>query len=206
MKEWKTITGSEIIDSCIEDNNVKPLESVVEDAYKQMTAPNKDYNHLAGGEIIYYPTLDEYRIWNHAKAVDMKNSGGRLRGNMDYQEDKWRVQINPINIVQKNEVWNENKIPLSVGNSPIPNDLLNTNITEDDIPTELQDLGYDLSDLDVSNWNVFPVKDAYGNVSYASGNARKEVKVKDKFIKIRIRYTGNDLAVIAGVRTLFRTV
>ena len=35
MSEWKTITGSEIIDSCIEDNNVKPLESVVEDAYKQ---------------------------------------------------------------------------------------------------------------------------------------------------------------------------
>ena len=35
MSNWKTITGSEIIDSCIEDNNVKPLESVVEDAYKQ---------------------------------------------------------------------------------------------------------------------------------------------------------------------------
>ena len=35
MSEWKTITGSEIIDSCIEDNQIKPLESVVEDAYKQ---------------------------------------------------------------------------------------------------------------------------------------------------------------------------
>lgn len=35
MKEWKLITGSEIIDSCIEDNNIRPLESVVEDAYKQ---------------------------------------------------------------------------------------------------------------------------------------------------------------------------
>jgi hypothetical protein len=35
MNLWKPITGSEIIDSCIEDNNVKPLESVVEDAYKQ---------------------------------------------------------------------------------------------------------------------------------------------------------------------------
>lgn len=34
MNEWKTITGSEIIDSCIEDN-AKPLESAVEDAYKQ---------------------------------------------------------------------------------------------------------------------------------------------------------------------------
>lgn len=35
MTEWKTITGSEIINSCIEDNITRPLESVVEDAYKQ---------------------------------------------------------------------------------------------------------------------------------------------------------------------------
>lgn len=35
MTNWKTITGSEIIDSCIEDNTIRPLESVVEDAYKQ---------------------------------------------------------------------------------------------------------------------------------------------------------------------------
>ena len=35
MTNWKTITGSEIIDSCIENNTIRPLESVVEDAYKQ---------------------------------------------------------------------------------------------------------------------------------------------------------------------------
>lgn len=35
MKEWKPISGSEIIDSCIEDENIRPLESIVEDAYKQ---------------------------------------------------------------------------------------------------------------------------------------------------------------------------
>ena len=35
MCEWKTITGSEIIDSCIEDDKIRPLESIVEDAYKQ---------------------------------------------------------------------------------------------------------------------------------------------------------------------------
>jgi hypothetical protein len=37
-----------------------------------MTAPNKDYNHLSGSEIVYYPTAKEFRIWCHAKAVDMK--------------------------------------------------------------------------------------------------------------------------------------
>ena len=35
MSNWKTITGSEIIDSCIEDDTIRPLKSVVEDAYKQ---------------------------------------------------------------------------------------------------------------------------------------------------------------------------
>jgi hypothetical protein len=35
MSEWKSITGSEIIDSCIEDDTIRPLESIVEDAYKQ---------------------------------------------------------------------------------------------------------------------------------------------------------------------------
>lgn len=34
-KFWKTITGSEIIDSCIEDDQIRPRESEVEDAYKQ---------------------------------------------------------------------------------------------------------------------------------------------------------------------------
>ena len=179
----------------------------VEDSYKQMTAPNKDYNHLAGGEIVYYSTLNEFRFWNHVKAVDIKKSGGRLRGNMDYQEDKWRVQINPLNIVQKNETWrDETHIPLSLGNAPIPNDLQKTNLSEDDIPKDLKALNYTLEDLDVSNWNIFPIKQADGSIVYASGNSRKEVKLKDKFIKIRIRYTGNDLAIIAGVRTLFRTV
>ena len=179
----------------------------VEDSYKQMTAPNKDYNHLAGGEIVYYSTLNEFRFWNHVKAVDIKKSGGRLRGNMDYQEDKWRVQINPLNIVQKNETWrDETHIPLSLGNAPIPNDLQKTNLSEDDIPKDLKALNYTLEDLDVSNWNILPIKQADGSIVYASGNSRKEVKLKDKFIKIRIRYTGNDLAIIAGVRTLFRTV
>lgn len=35
MQNWENISGSEIIDSCIEDENVKPRESEVEDAYKQ---------------------------------------------------------------------------------------------------------------------------------------------------------------------------
>ena len=45
---------------------------------------------MAGAEIVHYKTPDEYRIWNHAKAVDIKEKG-RIRGNMSYIEDRWRV-------------------------------------------------------------------------------------------------------------------
>ena len=31
----------------------------------------------------------------------------------------------------------------------------------------------------------------------------KEVKLKDKFIKIRVRYSGKDLAVISALKTLY---
>jgi len=54
---------------------------------------------MAGGEIVRYWDLNEFRIWNHAKAVDIRGDGGRLRGNMQYKEDRWFVQINPLNIV-----------------------------------------------------------------------------------------------------------
>ena len=33
---------------------------------------------------------------------------------------------------------------------------------------------------------------------------RKEVNVKDKFIKIKVRYTGNELAIISAIKTLYR--
>ena len=58
----------------------------------------KDFSALSGAEVVRYNNSGEYRIWNHAKAVDL-NYGGRIRGNMHYKEDKWNVQINPINIV-----------------------------------------------------------------------------------------------------------
>lgn len=57
-----------------------------------------NYQAYAGAEIVRYENLDEYRIWNHAKAVDITKEG-LLRGNMHYKEDKWYVQINPLNFV-----------------------------------------------------------------------------------------------------------
>jgi hypothetical protein len=61
-----------------------------------------DYDYLAGGEIKHNSVTDEYSICNHVKAVDVKSTKENdwTRGNMTYKEDKWDIQINPINFVQ----------------------------------------------------------------------------------------------------------
>lgn len=174
----------------------------IEDYYKGKTAPNKDYVNLSGSEIVYNEKLDEFRVWTHAKAADIKDPRiGRLRGNMNYQGDVWNIQINPIIFVQRNEpAWNTakltketiDKVPISVGNSPIPNDLKGFDITsetpvEDYMPQDLIDLGYGLEDIDTSDW----------------WSGRKEARLRDKYIKIRVRYTGEELAIITALKTLY---
>ena len=120
---------------------------------------------------------------------------------MNYQGDVWNIQINPIIFVQRNEpAWNTakltketiDKVPISVGNSPIPNDLKGFDITsetpvEDYMPQDLRDLGYGPEDIDTSDW----------------WNGRKEARLRDKYIKIRVRYTGEELAIITALKTLY---
>lgn len=167
----------------------------VEDYYHMKDdVPTKNFSALAGGEIVKYNNLGEYRIWNHAKAVDLQ-SGGRLRGNMQYREDKWNVQINPINVVYKNEkAWgsedlgqrsnlNPNKIPIEIGQSPIPNEVLDYNGGTLNIPENSLDRA-------IVKWNW-------------EDSQMKEVKLKDKWIKIRIRYKGDKLAIITAIKTLY---
>lgn len=156
----------------------------------------KDFSALAGGEIVYYETLDEYRIWNHAKAVDMQ-SKGRLRGNMQYNEGKWCIQINPINVVYKNEPeWinlsgtSTSKIPVELGQSPIPSEVL------------LDDEGNPKNNIEVPE--EFESGTGRGYVTWKWNESQNsEVKVKDKWMKVRIRYTGDKLAIINAIKTLY---
>lgn len=164
----------------------------IEDYYAGATAPSKDYSALAGGEIIRYDTLNEYHIWNHAKAVDVSDpTKGRMRGNMQYKEDKWHVQINPLNIVQKNEPqWTNldgnptNCVPVELKQNPLPSDVLNPKTMQ--VPSSFekgQGRGYV-----VWNWQESQIREA---------------KIKDKWLKVRIRYKGNKLAIITAIRTLY---
>lgn len=181
----------------------------IEDYYKGATAAGKDYVNLSGTEIVYYDTLQEYRMWTHIKGTNIRTSG-RLRGNMWYAEDKWFIQIPSVNFTQKNEdTWPEgtktyiddygteqfiHKPPLVIRNTPVPNDVVNTNITNDDFPEELKEFGYGMTDIDMSEWGSDYVNDAKG---------RKEAFIRDKYCKIRLRYTGKNPVIIQAIKTIY---
>ena len=153
--------------------------NLIYDEYKNMFAKDYNYDNLSGTELVHYKKLDEYRLVNHVKAVDIRGKGGQLRGNMQYKEDKWDVQINPINYVVGNEskkTWKDDKPPILLANIKL-------------------DEQYDGKQLYIPNdTNVY--------VQWKISE-RKEVKVKDKFIKIKVRYTGNELAIISAIKTLY---
>jgi hypothetical protein len=55
--------------------------------------------------------------------------------------------------------------------------------------------------IDTSSWlndnNIYVT-------SFGEAQNRKELDLKDKFIKIRIRYSGEDLAIINFINTIYR--
>ena len=243
----------------------------IEDYYIHITYPQGyNYCHLSGAEIVYYPTRQEFRIWNHVMAADIDDFplddtdklrideqnpnnvfGARalIAGNMRYLEDRWKVTINPILVCYKNEykksastpgpliskdnsTWakaynSDQKLPsLLIYNSPIPDqvkesgqikfpgialDPNNSNVSETSLDREnalyhLYDLSKfgingNYSPLDTTNW-----LDDVGIYQYNFGEAhnRKEVDVRDKFIKIRIRYSGEELAIIDFLSTIYQ--
>ena len=179
--------------------------NTVEDYYHGKDGlPTYDFSNLAGGEILKNSRSNEYSIWNHAKAVSVQD-GGRLRGNMHYREDKWYVQINPLNIRQNNEPdWSvadiyagtSETVPVELSQAPLPNEVLDKGTLDipDDIPSS------------------FKREDAQrGIVLWDSSKViQSEAKMKDKWIKIRVRYFWDDtkgeeskLAIIHSVQTLF---
>lgn len=157
---------------------------------------DKNFSSLSGAEIVRYQNLGEYRIWNHAKAIDIHDfqKGGRMRGNMQYKEDKWDIQINPINLVQKNEdqsdwtnIYGDGQkkmVPAECNLFTPPAEVYNKDENQGAVtlPSDWE--------RNVVSWGI-------------SDKINKEVKLKDKFIKIRVRYSGKDLAVISALKTLY---
>lgn len=228
----------------------------VEDSYVMAEVGKHDYRHLSGGEIVYYPNRQEFRVWNHVPAIDVDDQpdtsassfGGRglMASNMRYLEDRWKVQINPLLITYKNEyerkdstkalcapensTWKDGEgtrkgdklPPLPLYNSPIPEKVKEKGeiaipgysssvLTGYSETTEGRDNAmYNLYKVDFENGiHPFDTSSWLDDVNiykynFGSAQNRKETDMRDKFIKIRIRYSGEELAVIDFINTIYQ--
>ena len=207
------------------------------DCYKRFSDQiGFNYNHLAGAEIVYYPTRNEFRVWNHAEAIDVDSLSQDLatsviKANCRYLEDKWLVSINPIVVTYKNEIdkskvepgtsmfskdaygiykystWVEGKDgsllpPISIqgtktsikseGDIRFPGD-------DPENPTLGKDNAlYGLYNLD--SWN----KGNWKPIDPVRHSDRRETDVRGKFMKVRIRYSGEELAIIDFLNTIYQ--
>lgn len=107
---------------------------------------NNDYLwNTSDAILVYDDLLNEYRIHTEQYCNDMAKYG-RIRGNIHYLEDAWRIETRPIPI---------------------------------------RYCSYDLDNNELKFERL------------------KETRHRDKYIKIKIRYSGEDLAIIQAVSTLF---
>ena len=189
--------------------------------YREMlenTNTNYDFKNLSGSEIKWYRDLNQFNVVTHIKnsPIDLY---GRLRGNSRYKEGKWDIQIPSIIFNQKNEeLWAETYAksrfildssdldssdmlgskwedylpqegelilpPIILNSSNIPNDLNTALVSSDKVPNIYSHYGY--TSVKVDAWTY-----------------RKEARIRDKWIKIRVRYSGKNLAVIHSLITLY---
>ena len=202
------------------------------DSYKRFSAPmGFNYDHLAGAEIVYYPTRNEFRIWNHVEAIDVDSLSQDLatsviKANCRYLEDKWLVSINPIIVTYKNEIdkskvepgismfskdvfgvykyssWvkgtNGSKLPPINIQGTKMEETLGTNIEFPSGDYGKDNALYGLYDL--TEWN----KGGWRPIDPTKNKDRRETDVRGKFMKVRIRYSGEELAIIDFLNTIYQ--
>ena len=227
------------------------------DSYKRFSAPlGFNYDHLAGAEIVYYPTRNEFRVWNHVEAIDVDSLSSELatsviKANCRYLEDKWLVSINPIVVTYKNEVdkitaakegqsmfskdaygiykystWvnstDGSKLPPiniqgtkmqeSLGGSiEFPGDYSQTtweSYSAEQKQTILDNKILSEHGKDNALYGIYDLREwINGNwkpIDPTKNSERRETDVRGKFIKVRIRYSGEELAVIDFLNTIYQ--
>lgn len=165
-----------------------------------------DFKNLSGSEIVWNRVSNQFNIVTHIKNSPIDRVG-RVRGNSRYKEGKWNIQIPSIQFCQSNEKewvniddkikeygsplrhFNDLKIPPIVINSDtIPSDLTNNTVQKGHLPNIY---------CDATDWK-YTIKD-----QNQTWTARKETKIRDKWMKVRVRYSGKNLAVIHSIITLY---
>lgn len=205
----------------------------VYDYYQKMTSPTLDYQSLSGSEITYDKLLNDFNVnvhmpvyplggceeveiteskYNYYKRtnVQVRQEGGkyyklvpygRRLGNAEYKEDRWFIQIPSINYVEKNEdKWEGDVPPLNLFYNPLPETAKNWEEPKQPFPNKevfVDSQGEHLYKYDNALSNKQIIKEDWGDY--------KQTRIRDKYMKIKVRYSGEDLAVIAAIITLFTT-
>ena len=228
----------------------------VYDSYKRFSAPmGFNYDHLAGAEIVYYPTRNEFRVWNHVEAIDVDSLSQDLatsviKANCRYLEDKWLVSINPIIVTYKNEIDKSSVVPGESmfskdvygvykysswvdgynGSKLPPINIQGTKLEENlgasiEFPGDYSRANWEsLSDsekqsiienktlsthgkenalyglYDLGEW----LKGGWRPIDPYKNKDRRETDVRGKFMKVRIRYSGEELAIIDFLNTVYQ--
>lgn len=209
------------------------------DSYKRFAAPmGFNYDHLSGAEIVYYPTRNEFRVWNHVEAIDVDSlsqdiATSVIKANCRYLEDKWLVSINPIVVTYKNEI---DKSKIEPGTSMFSKDALgvykySTWVNADEngtfagakLPpiniqgTKLEEnLGNNIEFPDITTGSgkdnaLYGLYDlnawkqgSWRPIDPTKNKDRRETDIRGKFMKVRIRYSGEELAIIDFLNTIYQ--
>lgn len=189
--------------------------------------------------IKYDKQLNEYRLHDEQLGNNMWKYG-RVRGNMQYLEDMWNIEIRPINFMWiYRRVSEDDLLKINKASSFILDDFhksaceFQMSVSEDSevlITEELEgqepiqvmypiesnktvSIRYDRTHQDSKITVTFipqteaefeiPDNTADNIYLYHLLQSRTETRHRDKYIKVKVRYSGEDLAVIQQIYTIF---
>ena len=175
-----------------------------------------DFENLSGSEVTWDRDLNQFNIVTHIKNKPI-NLVGRMRGNSYYKEGKWNIQIPSISFMQKNESeWplaskyaklveegpledhsTERIPPIIINSQYVPTDLDKTSLGIEDLPNIYTGR---LNNIDKDDTTAVNLTEY---IKTSDWTFRKEARIRDKWIKIRVRYSGKNLAVIHSLATLY---
>ena len=169
--------------------------------YEEMRGNHFDFQNLSGSEIKWNRDLNQFDVVTHIKnnPIDIY---GTLRGNSRYKDGRWEIQIPSIVFMQKNEnEWVnpyeklQEEGPLKDSVMEIPPIVINSQY----IPNDLKDLNVSLEKLP----NIYQGSYLTKSIQTGGWTQRKETRIRDKWVKIRVRYSGKNLAIIHSLATLY---
>lgn len=172
------------------------LTDKIYDIYQNLEYPDRTkgtYAGLTGTEIGYNKDKSEFRVITHVQNLPIDRYGIR-KGNSSYVEDEWRVQIPSIYFKQKDEdKWELPPIVITDFPKTFDDSLkeCNNEFNSDVLPIQYQNI----YDGNCENFDRVIDTTEWSNI--------KETKIRDKYIKIRVRYSGKELAIITGLITLY---